>query len=349
MQRKICIAFIIGGLRLGGAEQQLYHVLAGLDRSRFRPVVITLGSELNEFWHEPIARLGISVFHLPRKLGRFFRTLKIRAILRAEKAKIVHSWSFYTNPYSALTGRLAGTPLRFGSMRENYDLLADTKLIRCIGYWGLDIIITNSVSATKQVEELKLTKGRVCTLLNGVSIPAPITQTERNNRRAELGCSSQNLLIGTIGRLDKNKNHRMLLQVFAQLLKDRPCIDLAIIGEGPLKCQLQALAEELGIAARVRLTGAIPFASRFLPVMDVCCMTSYTEGMPNLIMEASAAGIPVVSTRCGDSARLIHHGLTGFVVSPEDNLAMIAYLHQLLGDLECRVRMGQCRSGENAT
>ena len=70
-------------------------------------------------------------------------------------------------------------------------------------------------------------------------------------------------------------------------------------------------------------------------------MTSYTEGMPNLIMEASAAGIPVVSTRCGDSARLIHHGVTGFVVSPEDNLAMIAYLHQLLGDLEWRVRMGR--------
>ena len=175
MKRKICIAFIIGGLRLGGAEQQLYNVLAGLDRSRFRPVVITLGSELNEFWREPIARLGISVFHVSRKFGRFIRTLKIRAILRAEKAQIVHSWSFHTNPYSALTGRLAGTPLRFGSMRENYELLADTRLIRRIGYWGLDTITTNSVSATKQVEELKLTRGRVCTLPNGVSIPVPIT------------------------------------------------------------------------------------------------------------------------------------------------------------------------------
>ena len=315
--------------------------LLGLTAPRFRPLVITLGSELNEFWREPIARLGISVYHVPRKLGRMIRTLKICAILRAEKAQIVHSWSFYTNPYSALTGRLAGTPLRFGSMRENYELLADTRLIRHIGYWGLDTVTTNSVSATKQVEEFKLTRGHVCTLPNGVSIPVPITQTERDSKRAELGCSSESLLIGTIGRLDKNKNHVMLLQVFAKLLQDWPRLDLVIIGEGPLKCQLQALAEELGIAARVRLTGSLPFAARFLPAMDVCCMTSYTEGMPNLIMEAAAAGIPVVSTNCGDSIRLIDHGVSGFVVSPDDTLAMVACLHQLLGDRDQRVRMGR--------
>ena len=70
-------------------------------------------------------------------------------------------------------------------------------------------------------------------------------------------------------------------------------------------------------------------------------MTSYTEGMPNLIMEAAAAGIPVVSTSCGDSVRLIDHGVSGFVVSPDDNLAMGACLHQLLGDRDQRVRMGR--------
>lgn len=341
MDGRICIVFIAGGLGLGGAEQQLYHVLCALDRTRFRPIVITLGTNLDEFWYEPISSLGVTVYHVSRRFGRVMRAMEIGKLLRAEMADIVHSWHFHANPYAAVAGRLAATPIKFGSMRENYKLLADYKFIRSIGYFGLDCITTNSVTATKQVKQLKLTRAKVCTVPNGVVIPAPINQTEKECRRLELGCSSEDLVIGTIGRIDRDKNHQMLLRVFARLLSDWPSLKLVIIGDGPLKDQLQDLAKELRIDGKVRLPGTVPFAARLLSAMDVCCMTSYTEGMPNVVMEAAAAGVPVVSTNCGDSYRLIENGVSGFVVPLDGSEEMVDCLHRLLGNPEQRVHMGR--------
>jgi len=75
--------------------------------------------------------------------------------------------------------------------------------------------------------------------------------------------------------------------------------------------------------------------------MEVCCLTSYTEGMPNLIMEAAAAGLPVVSTACGSSVELIESGVTGFLVSPNDVSGMSQYLELLLANAEQRHHIGQ--------
>src|SRR5262249_42614900 len=133
----------------------------------------------------------------------------------------------------------------------------------------------------------------------------------------------------------------MLLRAFAPLTKKWPTLQLVIIGDGPLKSQLAAMAEGLGVAPKVILPGRLPLAARYLLAMEVCCLTSYTEGMPNLIMEAAAAGLPVVSTRCGDSSDLIEHGVSGYLVSINDCAAMSSYLDVLLANVDQRRRMGQ--------
>ncbi len=159
--------------------------------------------------------------------------------------------------------------------------------------------------------------------------------------KLELECNPDNLLVGSIGRLDQNKNHMMLLRTFARLSEKRSNIELLLIGDGPLKSRIAQCSEELGIAPKVRLPGAIPLAARYLQAMDVCCLTSYTEGMSNLTMEAAAAGTPFVSTRCGDSVDLIDHGISGFLVSVDDDAGMAAHVEILLDDPDFRSRMGQ--------
>src|SRR5688572_26245082 len=121
------LGFIAGQLGLGGAEQQLYYLLAGMDRSRFRPVVISLGPTPHEYWEERIVRLNIPVSHVPRKLGRTVRAVRIAGILRAENVQIVHAWVFHANPYSALAGRIGRVPIRLGSMQEAYNGLPNDK------------------------------------------------------------------------------------------------------------------------------------------------------------------------------------------------------------------------------
>ena len=100
------------------------------------------------------------------------------------------------------------------------------------------------------------------------------------------------------------------------------------------------MARELGITSQVRLPGLLPDAATYLAAVDIFCLTSYSEGMPNSVMEAAAAGLPIVSTTCGDSIHLIEHGSSGFLVPPNDDNAMCGYLDRLLADASLRFRLG---------
>ena len=337
----IGLAFIIGQLSLGGAEQQLYYLLAGLDRSRFRPLVISLGPKPDEYWVQPIIRLGIPVHHIPRRFGRTLRALRIADVLRVQKIQIVHGWVFHSNPYAAMAGGLARISIRLGSMREAYSGLPKRKFLRWIGFRGLDVLITNSTRTAQQLQTLDSLRARVQIVPNGVPLPEKIDPIERSRLKIDLGCSDRDLLIGSIGRLDENKNYCMLLRVFALLCEKWPVLRLVIIGDGPMKGKLTAMAEHLGIISKVSFPGSIPHAARYLPAMDVCCLTSYTEGMPNLVMEAAAARLPVVSADCGDTGDLIDHGVSGYLVAPDDDVTMADHVNSLLSNTKHRISMGQ--------
>jgi glycosyltransferase involved in cell wall biosynthesis len=115
---------------------------------------------------------------------------------------------------------------------------------------------------------------------------------------------------------------------------------LVIIGDGPLIPELASDASTLGVASKIRLPGAMPEAARYLPAFDVCCLTSHTEGMPNLVMEASAAGVPVVATTCCRKSGVIEPGITGLLVDSDDDDGMVAHVHGLLTRPEDGRRMG---------
>jgi glycosyltransferase involved in cell wall biosynthesis len=335
------IAFITGQLSLGGAEQQLYHLVKGLDRSRFAPIVISLGPIADQFWSSPIRNLGVPLWHFDRSFGRIGRVIKIALLLRKEKVQIVHSWSFHTNPYSTVVGRLAGIPIRLSSLRGTLKYLLSQKFLWWMGCWGFDEFITNSVVAARQVAESGQTRRPIRVVPNGTILPEHISQSDRQRLKSELGFSSTHLLIGTIGRIDSNKNQQMLINAFAILADKWESLRLVIIGEGTLKAQLLTTIKRMRLADKIRLPGAIPLASRYLTALEVCCMSSLSEGMPNLIMEASAAGVPVVSTNCGGCVELIDHGVTGYLVSPDDVDGMSRYVDLLLGDPDKRSQMGK--------
>ena len=173
------LAFIVGQLGLGGAEQQLYYLLSGLDRSRFRPIVISLGATPKEYWERPITELGIPVHHISRRVTRAVRAFRITKLLRVYGVQIVHGWVFHSNPYSAVAGRLANVSIRLGSMREALSGLRGGKFLRWMGYQGLDALITNSIETARQLEQFQLTRARVRRVPNGVPVPEPINQIER--------------------------------------------------------------------------------------------------------------------------------------------------------------------------
>jgi len=215
------------------------------------------------------------------------------------------------------------------------------KILRRVAFRGLDALITNSRIVALELKSHRLTEAPVEIVLNGVEIRDRITNEEYETLRAELRCSSNELLIGTIGRLDSNKNHAMAVRVLAKLVRKGHNAKLVIIGDGPLKNQLLSLATTLGIAEKIYLPGERPCAARYLPVMDICCFTSYAEGMPNVIMEASAASVPVVATTCGGSSELIEEGTTGFLVPVNEDGCMVRQVEMLIVDTKVRCCMGR--------
>jgi glycosyltransferase involved in cell wall biosynthesis len=326
--KRINITYLIGQLRLGGAEQQLYYLLSGLDRTRFSPQVINLAPDQSLAWAEPIAALGVPVYSVPRSANRLKRVLQIQSMLGRIAVHIVHSWVFHTNIYAATSGILRHVPIRIGSMRTNPERLEKQYLLRWLGQLGLDSLLINSTTGARSLKNNQ--KSSVRCIPNGVPIPMPLSKAQIVELKGMLGFSSVDRLIGCVGRLDPNKNQAMLVRSFATLAERWTNIFLVLIGDGESNSELKQLVQLKGIVDRVRFVGELPQAARFLPAFEVNCLTSFYEGMPNAIMEASAAGLPVIATNTGGASEVVEHGKTGFLVQPDDDVALTTYLEQLL-------------------
>jgi glycosyltransferase involved in cell wall biosynthesis len=187
---------------------------------------------------------------------------------------------------------------------------------------------------------MRATRAPICVVQNGVAVSRDTDAATRAEMRRSLGCRPGDVVIGSIGRLDRNKNHAMLLRAFARMTPRGSNARLVVIGEGPERPALIASARELGLASTVLFAGAIPEAQTWWPAIDIGCLTSHSEGMPNMVMEAAAAGVPVVATRCGDTPELIRHGVSGYIVRTDDDAEMAACLQALVEDSALRHRLG---------
>jgi glycosyltransferase involved in cell wall biosynthesis len=160
-------------------------------------------------------------------------------------------------------------------------------------------------------------------------------------RRTCAGIPAAALVVGTVGRLTEVKRQSSLIRGFAALLSQLPTIPfhLLVVGDGPERANLESLTDELGIRNRVTFSGYQPQPENYLGLMDIFVLTSRSEGMPLAVLEAWAAGLPVVATRVGGLPQLIQHGITGLLVEFDNISELTTSLGQLASnrDLACRL------------
>src|SRR4029077_5841450 len=137
---------------------------------------------------------------------------------------------------------------------------------------------------------------------------------------------------GTVGRLVEVKQQAVLIRAFAQVAATFPAARMVLVGDGPLRAELEATALSLGLSGAVLFAGYQPRPERFLAAMDVFVLPSRAEAMPLVIPEAWAAGLPVVASRVGGIPELIEDGRTGLLVESGDVDGLAARLRQLLAD-----------------
>jgi glycosyltransferase involved in cell wall biosynthesis len=173
---------------------------------------------------------------------------------------------------------------------------------------------------------------KVLVVANGIATDDPADPAEVDEARRALGLPAGAPVVGTVGRLAEVKRQDLLLRAFARVLNRRPDARLVLVGEGERRAALEALAGELGLADSVRFAGYQPRPEVYLRLMDVFALTSRSEGMPMALLEAWAAGVPVVASRVGGIPELVADGRTGLLFDFPDADTLGGLLTRLLDE-----------------
>ncbi len=177
-------------------------------------------------------------------------------------------------------------------------------------------------------------------LANGVTLPDALPGEARARARRQLGLPEQALVVGTVGRLVEVKNHALLLQAIARLAPDHPALHCVMVGDGPLRGALTAETARLGLTVRTHWLGQRSDAARIAGLFDVYVSSSVTEGTPMAVLEAMAAGTPVVATAVGGLPHVLAQGDAGVLVPSQDVHALASALDSLLRDAGRREVLG---------
>lgn len=332
------IAIMIGQLTQGGSERQLYISLAHCDRSRWNPTIYVSG-ELGH-WEGPIRDLGLPIVLLQGRQWQKF--LRFRAAAKAQNAQVFLSWSSYTNAYAlALIGL---NVFRIGSFRNA--LFADLPqrgrwLWRWLSIAGVSTIVCNSVETCEQAIAYCRGRKHVVHVPNAVEIFSPETvEANRMRWRESIGVNANDILVVGVGRFEPQKNFHRFIEVIAKVAEIKKLVAV-IAGAGSIsETELREHAERLRAIDLIRFLGRVPDARELLCAADVFLLTSDFEGMPNVVLEAMAAGVPCVTTNVNGVRDLIVSGRTGLIVDPDVDalaakvlaLAQTPLLRQELGE-----------------
>jgi glycosyltransferase involved in cell wall biosynthesis len=270
----------------------------------------------------------------------------LASLVRRLQPDVVNSHSSADSWTAALARRMGPRP---GALVRSRHISARVKpgpLHRFL-YGQADYVVTTGESVRRDLAESGLIP-----LDRSISIPTGVDLDRFRpdpGRRAEmrrvLGVTAEGPVLGVVAYLREDKGHAILLQAMPEILRDCPDCSLVVVGDGPQRAHLEALARRLQIEAAVRFVGLREDVPVVLCAFDVFCLPSVrNEGVPQSLLQAGAAGLPVVSTAVGGIPEAVVHDVTGVVVSPGDSGALARAICALIADPELRRRLGEAGS-----
>jgi len=200
-------------------------------------------------------------------------------------------------------------------------------------------IVCISTAVERDLARHGLARSTLHVCRNGISLPETPSPDTRDAVRASLGLAGDALVVAAVGRLSWVKGLRHLIDAVPLVLRCQPTAQFLIIGDGPDRPELEALATARGVTNHVRFTGHRDDVTRILAAVDILALPSLSEGLPFAAMEAMAAGVPVVASRVGALAELLDEGRAGVLVRPASAEALASTLVDLMTDSQARARL----------
>ncbi len=334
------IAIIAGQLVVGGAERQLYLWLSNLDQSRFNPIVITLHPGQNDFWETPIEALGIPLFRIANRGGRLIRLREIIRTIRPYQPALIHGWHLFASAYAGLAAKFLGAKC-LGGVRNTFETFKTHSLESKLTLWLADGLVANSKRTAELLQGfVKEGDQKIFAVQNAVVDDFIERETIRKQLTEQFDLPDEEVWIVSVGRLEPLKRFDWLLSVIKKLNNQGRKAKLILIGDGPERDALETQALSSGIKGDVTFTGEIPMASQWLKAFDILAFPSVDEGLPNVIMEGAAAGLPIVTWRLPFYEELLKDEDTALLVEPENLDEMTSAITRLIDHCELRKKIG---------
>jgi glycosyltransferase involved in cell wall biosynthesis len=338
------IALCITELEVGGAEKAFVELATRLDPERFEPVAYCLGprpTEVAASLPKALESAGVMAYYLDARSARQAPSAirRLDGLLNEQQPDLLQSFLFHANLVGRIAARRAGVPKVVSGIRvaepRRWHRWADRltrDLVDC------NVCVSEAV-ARFSVKRAKLPPEKVVVIPNGIDMArygsvVPVSPES-------LAIPHGRRLVTYVGRLDRQKGVGWLVETVPGWLKRLPDCNLVIVGEGPQHARIERRAKSLGISDQVRLLGWRSDVPEILAASSVVVLTSRWEGMPNVVLEAMAAGRPVLASQVEGVSELLGPATEEQTVPYGDSSAFSERLIRLLTDSDLASKLGQ--------
>jgi glycosyltransferase involved in cell wall biosynthesis len=333
---RLPVFLMINSFERGGSERQFTLLAASLDSTKFRVDLGCIGpvgpfrKKLGEITHVPP---GGNLYGLQSWRSR----IRLAKCLRRGCIAVAQAFDFYSNLMLIPAARLARVPIVIGSHRQLGDRLGHVRFAVQIAAFHLcDRVVCNSRAAGQALIRHGLPARKIVVIPNGLANEAFAETPPLLPRHPGV------LRVGMIARMNNPvKNHPGLLHAAARLAPRFPRLEFVLVGDGPLRSELEKTVRNLGLENQVRFLGDRHDIPAVLASLDVSVLPSFSESLSNSVLESMAAGLPVVATRVGGNNELVREGETGYLVPPNDEIGLAYALERLLDDSVLRAAFGK--------
>lgn len=342
MSHPLRVAHVVLSLdRDGGLEKVLVDALGRFDPRRVRSCVVCTVEPGELACRVESAGVPVRVV-AKRRAADLSVPWRLARLFRAEGIELVHTYSGVYRD-GCLGGLLAGVPIQVHT--DQGRLYPDTWRTRWT-HRTLSRARDRVVAVSDDLRQYLIARvgvppDRLAVIPNAVE-PGMYEGAAGPQRSGEaLGLPAGALAVGIVARLVPVKDHRTVLRAAAEVFQDVPEAHLLVVGDGPLRGELEALARDLGIAERTRFLGLRTDVPALLPCLDLIVLSSLHEGTSLTLLEAMASGLPVVATAVGGTPEVVLHERTGLLVPPRRPDLLAQAITRLLRSPRRREEMGQ--------
>ena len=345
---KINVLFVIMQTEMGGSERLVHTLVRSIDRSLFNPSVAWFfgdapGKEFTD--------LHVPLFHVPKKKRIDFLAMKkLSDIVRENSIHVVNAHHFMSLVYAFYGSKIANSRGLIYTEHSEWEIDAMTERWKIIGSFLLKRVdasvgVTPAVSSQIQ-STFKSNKAKTFVIENGVDVSRFSRSHDEEKMHVSLGLREGEKVIGIVANFKKIKNHIYLLKAFNGLIKEYENVRLLLVGQGfrsdpeDTEMEIRSFIKKNGLDDKVTILGYRSDVPDILSIMDIFCLTSFSEGLPISLIEAMAAGLPLVGTDVNGIKEVIIHNQNGMLVNVNDVDEMRRALLALLRDESLRNKMG---------